>query len=248
MISLTGKAAVITGSTRGIGRVVAETLASLKCDVLINGTTEEKVARVAEEISAKHGVRTAGVCASVASEASAGRLIDRALEVFGGVHILVNNAGITRDNLLLRMKPEDWDEVMAVNLKGAFLCAKAAIRPMLKGKYGRIINMSSIVGEIGNAGQVNYSAAKGGLLAFTKALARELAAKSITVNAVAPGFIETDMTGALSEEARQALIRDIPLRRMGRAEDVANAVAFLASDAASYITGHTLDINGGMSM
>ncbi len=244
---LTDQVAIITGAGRGIGRVIALTLAEQGANVLINDVDEESAQRVAAEIE-QHGHESLAFVADVTDEAQIERMVQAALDKWGRVDILVNNAGITRDNLLVRMKEDQWDAVLDVNLKGAFICSKVVARPMMKARGGRIINIASVVGLIGNVGQANYSAAKGGLIALTKTTARELAGRGITCNAVAPGFIETAMTQQLSEEAREALLGQVPLARPGTAEDVAAVVAFLASSEAEYITGQVINVDGGMVM
>src|SRR5689334_5729671 len=247
-MSFEGKVAIVTGGARGIGRATALLLAERGAKVVINYNKSPDEANSAiEEIKARGGTALA-VQADVSVAADAQRLVDEAVKQFGRLDILVNNAGITRDTLIMRMSEADWDAVLDTNLKGAYLCAKAAIRPMLKAKGGRIINLSSVSGQAGSGGQANYSAAKAGLIGLTKALAREVGSRNITVNAVAPGFIETDMTNVLAEEFKKKILDQIPLERFGKVEDVAEAVAFLASDAANYITGQVLAVNGGMVM
>ncbi|HHY36986.1 MAG TPA: 3-oxoacyl-[acyl-carrier-protein] reductase [Firmicutes bacterium] len=240
--------AVITGGARGIGRATALELARQGARVVINYATSRKEAeRLVAEIKAQGGEAVEHQ-ANVASLEEAYGLVERALELFGTVDILVNNAGITRDNLLLRMKEEEWDQVIEVNLKGVFNCTKACLRPMLKQRRGRIINISSVIGLAGNAAQANYAAAKAGIIGFTKAMARELAARGITVNAVAPGFIATDMTASLPAEIQEEYRRRIPLGRPGTPADVARVVAFLASPAADYITGEVIRVDGGLAI
>jgi len=244
---LTDKVAIITGASRGIGRSIAVALAGQGAKVVASARNAEALERLVESIKAEGGAAIA-VAGDVALERDANNLIDRAVNAFGRVDILVNNAGITRDGLLLRMKNEDWDAVLDTNLKGSFLCIRAAAKIMSKQRSGRIINISSVVGEMGNAGQVNYCASKAGLLGLTKSVARELARRNVTVNAITPGFIVTDMTDNMTDKAREAMIEQIPLGRLGEADDVANAVLFLASDRSSYVTGQVLGINGGMYM
>ncbi len=245
---LEGKVALVTGASRGIGRETALTLAGYGAAVVVNyNGSKERADEVVAEIT-KNGGRAVAVQANVASAQDIENLFAKALDAFGRIDILVNNAGITRDNLILKMSAEEFDAVLDTNLKGAFLCMKHAAKLMLKQRGGRIINISSISGVIGNAGQANYCAAKAGLIGLTKSLARELGSRGITVNAVAPGFIETDMTDKLSEQVREGMLAQIPLKRAGSGKDIAEAVAFLASDHASYITGQTLQVNGGMNM
>jgi 3-oxoacyl-[acyl-carrier protein] reductase len=244
---LAGKVAVVTGASRGIGRSIALTLAAAGARVVVSARNAAELQKLAAEIAARGGEAQA-VAGDVSVGADAERLIDSAVAAFGRVDILVNNAGITRDGLLLRMKEEDWDDVLNVNLKGAFLATRAAAKVMSKQRYGRIINISSVVGEMGNAGQANYCASKAGLLGLTKSVARELARRSVTVNAITPGFIVTEMTDALPEKAREELSAQIPLGRFGQPEEIAQAVLFLASDHAAYITGQVLGVNGGMYM
>ena len=247
-MSLTGKTAIVTGGSRGIGRAVCLELARRGCNIVLSfaGNTAAADQTVAE--CQALGVQALAVQGNVADADAVKALFDAALKQFGAVDILVNNAGITRDNLLMLLKEEDFDAVVDTNLKGTFLCMKAAVRPMMKQRHGRIISLSSVVGLRGNAGQVNYAATKAGVIGMTKSLAKELAGRNITVNAVAPGFIDTDMTAVLPEKAKEAILASIPMARLGAAEDVANAVAFLASDEAGYITGQVLAVDGGMSM
>ncbi len=241
------RVAVITGASRGIGRSIALALAAQGAAIVAVDVDQAATDAVVAELKASGG-KALGVVGNVTVPADAERMIDAAMEAFGRVDILVNNAGITRDGLLVRMKDEDWDAVLTVNLKGAFLCTRAASKVMTKQRYGRIINIASVVGQMGNAGQANYCASKAGLIGLTKSNARELAKRSITVNAVAPGFIATAMTDALSDKVRAELTAQIPLERLGSADDIANAVAFLAGEASGYITGHVLSVNGGMYM
>lgn len=245
------RAAVVTGSSRGIGRAVACALAEAGFDVCVNCSSESSLPaarELAAELEADHWVRAIAVAANVADAAEAAALIDAAHEAFGRIDVLVNNAGITRDGLLARMKEEDFDAVINVNLKGTFNCCKAAAQRMMKQRYGRIVNMSSVVGVAGNAGQANYAASKAGVIGLTKSIARELAARNITCNAVAPGFISTDMTDALSDKQREAIVGRIASKRLGEPEDVAALVRFLASEEAGYITSQTICIDGGMSL
>lgn len=244
---LEGKVAAITGASRGIGRDMALMFAARGANVVVSARNEEALKTLVGEIEASGGEALA-VTGDVSVADDANTLVQSAVETFGRLDILVNNAGVTRDGLLLRMKDEDWDAVIDTNLKGAFLCTRAAARVMSKQKAGRIINISSVVGEMGNAGQANYCASKAGLLGLTKSVARELARRNVTVNAVTPGFIVTEMTEDLPEKSRQELTAQIPLGRLGQPEDIAHAVLFLASDQAVYITGQVLGVNGGMYM
>ena len=245
---LDGKVALVTGGSRGIGRAIALRLAGEGADLAICARNVEAAQDVAAEIEAL-GRRCLVRQTDVSDAAQASDLIAGTIDELGGLYALVNNAGITRDNLLMRMKEEDWDEVMAINLKGAFNCAKAAVRPMLKARGGRIINITSVVGLQGNAGQANYAASKAGLIGLTKSLARELASRGITANAVAPGLVpDTGMTDELSADVQEQMLAAVPLGRAGTPEDVAHAVAFLASEQAAYITGQVLTVDGGMVM
>lgn len=247
-ISLKDKVAIVTGGSRGIGRAISVALADAGALVVVNYKGNQAAAdEVVAAIEAKEGQALA-IQADIASAEDVERLFKTVLERFGRIDILVNNAGITRDTLLLRMKEADFDAVLDTNLRGAYLTTRAALRPMTKARSGRIINITSVVGLIGNAGQANYSAAKAGLIGFTKAIAREMASRSITVNAVAPGYIDTELTSGLGEQIRAAILENIPLGRLGAPEDIANTVCFLASDAASYITGQTITVDGGMVM
>jgi 3-oxoacyl-[acyl-carrier protein] reductase len=246
--SLKGRVAVVTGSARGIGRSIAERFALLGSDVIIADIRFESANETAKEIEQSTGCHTLAVEVNVAEFASAQALIDQALNKFGHIDILVNNAGITRDTLIMRMEESDWDSVLDVNLKGVFNCSKAVVRTMMKQRYGRIINVSSVSGQAGQVGQTNYSASKAGVIGFTKALAREMASRQITVNAVAPGFIPTVLTNDLAAELKEAILKATPLGRMGKPEEVASAVAFLASEEAAYITGQVLAVDGGMVM
>lgn len=243
-IDLTGKNAIVTGSTRGIGKEVAKALAESGARVAIVGRDLSNAQSVAAELG--HG--SMGFACDVSDTAAVARLIADVEKEFGGIDILVNNAGLTRDNLVMRLKDEDWDEVMNANLRGAFATIRAASRGMMKKRSGRIINMASVVGLNGNKGQANYAASKAGLIALTKSVAKELGSRNILVNAIAPGFVATEMTDAMTPEARSALTGLIPLERLGRTEDIASAVVFLASDHASYITGQVIVIDGGMVM
>ncbi len=246
MIDLTDKIAVVTGGAQGIGKAIAETLAQQGANIVVADLQLEKAEAVAQEIAADTGRKTIAVRVDVSDSASAKAMIDAAMAEFGRVDILVNNAGITRDNLIMRMTEEDFDLVIDINLRGAFYCTKAVIRQMMKQHYGRIINMASVSGISGQAGQTNYSSSKAGLIGFTKALAKEVGSRNITVNAVAPGFIETALTVDLPEEIKEMGIKLTPLGQFGQPQDIANAVAFLASDEASFITGAVLKVDGGM--
>ena len=248
MMNFEGKTAVVTGGSRGIGRAVCLELARGGANVVLCYAGNEAAAQETVRAVEALGAKALAVRCDVADAARVDELVKAAMEAFRRIDILVNNAGITRDNLLMRMSEADFDAVIAANLKGAFLCMKAVSRLMLKQRYGRIVNLSSVVGLRGNAGQVNYAASKAGIIGMTKSLAKELASRGVTVNAVAPGFIETDMTAALSESARSAAQGSIPMGRLGTPEDVAKAVAFLAGDDAAYITGQVLAVDGGMAM
>jgi 3-oxoacyl-[acyl-carrier protein] reductase len=241
------KVVVVTGASRGIGREVALQFAAAGARVVLSGRNFQNLQDLATEIEASGG-KALAVAGDVANARDVEVLFQKAAETFQRVDILVNNAGITRDGLLLRMKDEDWDAVLDTNLKGAFLCTRAAAKLMSKQRYGRIVNISSVVGEMGNPGQVNYCASKAGLIGLTKSVARELARRNVTVNAITPGFIQTDMTEALPEKTRNELSAMIPLGRLGEAAEVAHAVLFLSSEGAGYITGQVLGINGGMYM
>lgn len=245
---LQGKKALVTGASRGIGRAIALNLAQNGADVAINyAGNEAKAAETAKEC-ASYGVDAFPVQANVAREDDVKTLFKTVTDRFGAIDVLVNNAGITKDNLVMRMKEDDWDEVIDTNLKGVFLCAKAAVRPMMKQRSGSIINIGSVTGSLGNAGQANYTAAKAGVVGLTKTIARELSSRHIRVNAVAPGFIETEMTDELEGEQREGLLAQIPLGELGRPEDVAETVSFLAGDKSRYMTGQTLHVDGGMYM
>lgn len=246
MLDLTDRVAVVTGSSRGIGRAIAIKLAGLGAKVVVNYHSGEDAAQeVVEEVRSEGGEAIA-VQADVKDPEQAKGLIAAALEAFGRLDILVNNVGITRDTLLMRMKEDDWDIVMETNLKGTFNCTKAAQRPMIRQRYGRIINITSVSGVAGQVGQANYSASKAGVIGFTKAVARELGTRSITVNAVAPGYVQTDQTADLPQELIDYILELTPLKRPGTAEEIANAVAFLASEEASYVSGQVLGVDGGM--
>lgn len=247
-MNVAGKTAVVTGGSRGIGRAICLELAGQGANIVLcyagNGSSAAETTAACEQL----GVKALALRCNVTDAGEVKAMMDTALAEFGRIDILVNNAGITRDGLLMMMKEEDFDAVLDTNLKGAFLCMKAVTRTMMKQRYGRIVNLSSVVGLRGNAGQVNYAASKAGVIGMTKSAAKELASRGITVNAVAPGFIDTDMTASLPENARTALLSSIPVGRLGAAEEVAKAVAFLASDDAAYVTGQVLAIDGGMSM
>jgi 3-oxoacyl-[acyl-carrier protein] reductase len=247
MSTLAGRIALVTGASQGIGRACALELAKAGATVALAARNVEKLGEVAAEIAAAGGTAQA-FALDVSSEESIKECAKAVLAAFGNVHILVNNAGITRDILALRMKKKDWDDVLMTNLTGAFLLTQAVMSSMVKGRWGRIINITSVVGETGQAGQANYAASKAGLIGLTKSLARELASRTVTVNAIAPGYIETAMTAVLTDDQKNAMTQHIPLGRVGTDMDIAHAVAFLASEAAGYITGHTLDVNGGMYM
>ncbi len=241
---IAGRAALVTGASRGIGRAIAETLARQGAVVIGTATSEQGAASISEWLGAL-SAGSRGAVLDVGSDASVDALF---ASLNTAPEIVVNNAGITRDNLLMRMKPEEWNEVVSTNLSSLYRVCRASLRGMMKARYGRIINIGSVVGLMGNAGQTNYAAAKAGMIGFTKSLAREIASRNVTVNVVAPGFIDTDMTRALDEKQVQTLREQIPLARLGTSGDVAAAVAFLASDLAAYITGETLNVNGGLSM
>ncbi|MEE6448961.1 3-oxoacyl-[acyl-carrier-protein] reductase [Gottfriedia acidiceleris] len=245
---LNGKVALVTGGSRGIGRAIALSLAKNGANVVVNYSGNEAAAlKVVEEITAL-GVKGIAFKANVSNSEEVAALVKNTVDEFGSIDILVNNAGITRDGLLLRMKDADWDDVIDTNLKGVFNCIKAAAKFMTRQRNGRIINISSVVGQIGNPGQMNYVAAKAGVLGLTKTAAKELASRNITVNAIAPGFIETDMTNELNEQVRTQMLSNIPLQSFGQPEDIANAVIFLAMDASRYITGQTINVDGGLVM
>ncbi len=247
-MTLAGKVALVTGGSRGIGRAVALKLAENGADVAINYAGNTAAAEEVKAAVEKLGRRAMLVQGSVADTDGVQAIVNQVVKELGRLDILINNAGITRDGLLMRMKEADWDAVLETNLKGVFNCSKAVMRTMMKQKSGRIVNMASVVGEMGNAGQANYAAAKAGVIGFTKSLAKEVASRGITVNAVAPGFIATDMTKVLTDDQKAEMARTIPLGRTGQPEDVANAVLFLVSDEAAYITGQVLNVDGGMVM
>jgi 3-oxoacyl-[acyl-carrier protein] reductase len=238
----------VTGAVRGIGRAIAHQLAQDGFNIVVNYRGDEDVASALCDELGQYGVETKAIRADITNADDVAGLIEGALNAFGHLDALVNNAGITRDTLLMRMSEDDWDAVLTTNLKGAFLCSKAAVRPMMRQRSGTIINMTSVVGLVGNAGQTNYAAAKAGLVGFTKSLAKEVGSRGITVNAVAPGFIDTRLTDVLSDEIKAAAVKQIPLGRFGTPEDIAGAVGFLVSPAARYITGTVLSVDGGMFM
>jgi len=246
MIHLSGKTALVTGSTRGIGKATALRLAEAGATVVVTGRNEDRAREVAKDIKTRTGSDTFAVELDLGSRESIEAAMEKVNELVGSVDILVNNAGANRDALFLRMKYEDWEEIIRINLTGTFLVTQLALKGMLRKKWGRIINVSSVVAFIGNVGQANYSTAKAGLVGFTKTLAKELATRNITVNAVAPGFIETDMTENLPEEIKAGFLSQIPMNRFGKPEDVANVVLFLASDLSEYITGEVIHVNGGL--
>lgn len=247
-MELKGKNALVTGGSRGIGRAIALELAKEGANIVINYTNNDKAAEKTVAEIEDLGVKAIAIKANVSNEEDVFNMVKQVKEEFGIIDILVNNAGITRDNLLIRMKVEDWEKVLDINLKGVFVCSKAVARDMMKQNYGKIINISSVVGITGNAGQTNYSASKAGIIGFTKSLARELASKNINVNAIAPGFIETDMTTELSEKVKESMLSSIPLKRYGQPEDIANLVSFLCTEKASYITGQVIQVDGGMGI
>lgn len=242
------KVALVTGSSSGIGKGIALAFAQNGYHVVINYARSSEAAEAVALQCKSYGVETLVIGCDVANSESVKQMIDATIEKFGQIDVCVNNSGITRDGLLMRMKEEDFDAVIDTNLKGAFIVTQAVIKPMMKARFGRIINMSSVIGQIGNSGQANYAASKGGLIAFTKSVARELASRNITVNAIAPGFIETKMTDILNDEVKNNILKQIPLNRFGRVEDIAHAALFLASNNASYITGQVINVDGGMVM
>lgn len=246
MGSMKGKTVIVSGSSRGIGRAVAERFGELGANVVLSGTSDS-VHATGEALRAR-GIAVASVVADISTPDGAQRLVDAAMETFGTVDILVNNAGITRDKLIIRMEEEDWDQVLDTNLKGTFLLTKAAAKVMMKKRTGRIVNITSVVGVMGNAGQANYAASKAGLIGFTKSIAKELATRGITCNAVAPGFIETAMTGELPEHIKETYLKSIPAGRYGTPSEVADLVVFLSSEQAAYITGQVVHIDGGLHM
>lgn len=247
MINLEGKVALVTGASRGIGQAIAESLGKAGATVIGTATTEAG-AQAISDYFAKDGIKGQGMMLNVTDPESINNVIAKTTADYDAITILVNNAGITRDNLMLRMKDDEWDDVIATNLSSIFRVSKSCLKGMLKARQGRIISISSVVGATGNAGQANYAAAKAGVVGFSKSLAQEIGSRGVTVNVVAPGFIDTDMTKELSDEQRKNLLTSIPLKSLGQPEDIANAVLFLASDMGSYITGETLHVNGGMYM
>ena len=247
-MDLTGRSALVTGASRGIGRAIAVALAKAGAGVAINYSGNEEAAKQTDDICAAYGVKTLVIKADVSDAESCKAMIDQVKESFGKIDILVNNAGITKDKLMIGMSEADFMDVINTNLKGSFLCMQMVSKLMIKQRYGRIINLSSVVGLHGNAGQVNYAASKAGVIGMTKSAAKELASRNITVNAVAPGMIETDMTAVIPEKAKEAMMASIPAGRAGKPEDIANVVAFLASEEASYMTGQVVSVDGGMGV
>lgn len=247
-MSLKNKVALITGGSRGIGRAIALELAKNGADVAISYVSNEAKAKEVIDEAKSYGVKAIAIQANVVKEEEVQQMIKKASKELNTIDILVNNAGVTRDNLLIRMKEEDWDEVIDTNLKGTFLCTKAVSRIMMKKRYGKIINIASVVGKTGNAGQGNYSASKAGVIGFTKSMAKELASRGIRVNGIAPGFIQTDMTNVLKEDIKEAMLNGIPLNSLGDPKDIANLVVFLSSKNSDYITGQIINVDGGMVM
>ncbi len=246
LFNLEGKVALVTGGSRGIGRAIALALGAHGAQVVVNyATNAEAAARTAAEIGDGRAVTVAG---DVSQPGAGAALVDATIAAFGRIDILVNNAGVTRDDLILRMSEEEWDTVIDTNLKGTFAVTKAAVRPMVRQRFGRIITVSSVAGMVGNAGQTNYSAAKAGVIGFTKAIAKEVASRNITANVIAPGFVDTEMTAGLTDAQRQEIMRMVALGRTGKPEDIAPAAVFLASDEAAYVTGHVLTVDGGLVM
>ncbi|OFC72609.1 3-oxoacyl-ACP reductase FabG [Alteromonas confluentis] len=245
MTQLSGKIALVTGASRGIGKAIAEALAAQGATVIGTATSENGAAAISEYLAASGGK---GLALNVTDKASVEASLKAIADEFGGIDILINNAGITRDNLLMRMKDDEWQDIIDTNLSSIFTLSKAVLRGMMKKRYGRIVNVGSVVGSSGNAGQANYAAAKAGVIGFSKSMAREVASRGITINVVAPGFIDTDMTKALTDDQREAIFKDIPANRLGAPEEIASTVAFLVSDGAAYITGETIHVNGGMYM
>ena len=247
-MNLKGKRAIVTGGSRGIGKAIVLHLAANGCDVVFTYHSSKEAAEQIEKEASQNGAKVFSIQADAAKYSEAEKTVNFALEKLGGLDILVNNAGITKDNLLLRMSEEDFDKVIEANLKSVFNYTKTAVRPMLKQRYGKIVNITSVVGLIGNPGQANYVASKAGVIGFTKSSAKELASRSINVNAVAPGFISTDMTGSLNDNQKEAIMNQIPLKKIGDPEDVAKAVAFLVSEDSDYLTGQVISVDGGMAM
>lgn len=247
MFSLEGKTVLVTGASRGIGKAIATQLQSLGATVIGTATSDHGAEKISDYLM-QGGVKGKGCVLNVTDDESIASIFTMIKNEYGAIDILVNNAGITRDNLFMRMKADEWQDIIDTNLSSVFKISKAVIRPMMKNRTGRIINIGSVVGTMGNAGQVNYATAKAGLIGFTKSLAREVASRGITVNTVSPGFIDTDMTQSLTDEQKEAIFAQVPANRLGKPEEIANAVAFLASDSAAYITGETLHVNGGMYM
>lgn len=245
MSQLQGKVALVTGASRGIGKAIATVLATQGATVVGTATSESGAAAINEYLAATGGK---GLALNVTDKDSVDAVLKTISDEFGGIDILINNAGITRDNLLMRMKDEEWQDIINTNLTSIFTLSKAVLRGMMKKRYGRIVNVGSVVGSAGNAGQANYAAAKAGVIGFSKSMAREVASRGITINVVAPGFIDTDMTKALTDDQREAIFKDIPANRLGQPEEIAATVAFLVSDGAAYITGETIHVNGGMYM
>jgi len=248
MKDLKDKIAIVTGASRGIGRGIALRLAQEDAKVVVTATTQDGAEKAAQEIRQATGSETLACAVNVVNSESVNKMVESTMAKFGAIHILVNNAGTTRDNVFPRMSDEEWQEVQDVNLRGAFFCMRAVTRPMMKQRSGKIINITSVVGQMGNKGQANYSAAKAGVIALTKSVARELASRNIQINAVAPGYIATDLTENLSQAIKDEMLKTIPLARLGTVEDVAGLVAFLASSDAGYITGQVLNVDGGMVM
>lgn len=248
MFDLTGKVALVTGGSRGIGRAISLALAGNGAKIAVNYVSNERAASETVEQVRACGSEAIAIQGDVAETDVAKRLIDETVAAFDGLHILVNNAGLTRDDLLLRMSEDAWDRVLAVDLRGAFLCTKAALRPMMRQRWGRIINIASVAGLVGNAGQANYAAAKAGLIGFTKSVAKEMASRNITANAIAPGFVDTEMTEGLTDAQKGAMLMVVPMARAGTPEDVAPAAVFLASEEAAYVTGTVLTVDGGLVM
>jgi 3-oxoacyl-[acyl-carrier protein] reductase len=247
-IDLSGKVALVTGAGRGIGRATALKLGAAGAKVAVNYNASEAAAQEVVGAIASNGGEAVAVKADVSNSAEVDAMINNLIKDWGRIDILVNNAGITRDNLLMRMSQEEWDAVMDTNLRSAYFCTRAVLRPMLRNRWGRIISLTSIVGVTGNAGQANYAAAKAGIIGFTKSLAQEVASRNITANAIAPGYIQTDITAVLPEELKQQMLKAIPAERAGEPDDIAGVAAFLASDLASYVTGQVIHVNGGMAM